>query len=48
MLAKVIIALLLLTLAQFLIFWMLTHLGVVLVGACGWGIWSWWKGRARA
>ena len=48
MLAKVIIALLLLTLAQFLIFWMLTHLGVVLVGACGWGMWSWWKGRARA
>jgi hypothetical protein len=48
MLAKVIWILLVVALAQFLIFWMLTHLGIVLVGACGWGMWSWWKGRGDA
>jgi hypothetical protein len=40
MLAKVILALIVMTLAQFLLFWMLTHLGVVLLGAAGWWLWS--------
>ncbi len=40
MLAKVILVLIVITLAQFLLLWMLTHLGVVLLGAAGWWIWS--------
>ena len=48
MLGKVILVLLVITLAQFLILWTLTHRGIVLVGACGWGMWSWWKGREGA
>ena len=40
MLAKVILVLVVITLAQFLILWTLTHLGIVLLGAAGWWIWS--------
>jgi len=48
MLAKVIWILLLVTLAQFLILWTLTHLGIVLVGGASWWMWSRWKGRQDA
>jgi hypothetical protein len=28
--------------------WAIAHLGVLLLGACAWAAWSWWKGRTRA
>ena len=40
MLTKVILVLVVIALAQFLILWTLTHLGIVLLGAAGWWIWS--------
>lgn len=36
------------TLAQFLLLWVLTHYGIVVLGACSWGAWSWWERRRRA
>ena len=45
MLTKAIWILLLITLAQFVILWSLTHLGIVIVGACSWWLWS--KGSER-
>ena len=48
MLTKVILVLVVITLAQFLILWSLTHLGIVVLGAAGWWIWSRMATRSRA
>ena len=48
MLTKVIVALIALTLIQFLLVFVLTHLGVVVFGAAGWFIWSHYVSSHRA
>jgi hypothetical protein len=48
MLAKVIMALVAFTLIQFLVAFALTHLGIVVLGASGWFIWSRYATKTRA
>ena len=48
MLTKVVIALVALTLLQFLLVFVLTHLGVVVLGSAGWFIWSHYENTHRA
>ena len=48
MLTKVIVFLVALTLLQFLLVFALTHLGVVVLGAAGWFIWSHYESKNRA
>ncbi len=48
MLAKVIVALIALSLLQFVVVFALTHLGIVVLGASGWFIWSRYATGTRA
>lgn len=47
MLAKALMILIIITLMQFVLFWLLTHLGVVILGAAGWFAWSKWSSEKR-
>ncbi len=47
MLTKALMILVIFTLFQFALLWMLTHLGVVLLGTAGWFAWSKWLGEQR-
>lgn len=47
MLAKAIAVLLIISLLQFVLLWTLTHLGIVVLGATGWGLWTWWSTKRR-
>ena len=47
MLAKALMILIVITLIQFVVFWLLTHLGVVILGAAGWFAVSKWSGEKR-
>lgn len=48
MLTRVLLILVAITLAQFLLIWVLSHFGIVVLGACGWWLWSSWEGHKSA
>ena len=48
MLTRVLLILVGVALAQFAVLWVLTHFAVVVLGACGWWLWSSWEGRKSA
>jgi len=46
--ARFLIFLVIVVLIQFLLAWVLTHYGLILLGACSWWMWSLWNGRQHA
>ena len=46
--ARLLIFLVIVVLIQFLLMWVLTHYGLILLGACSWWMWSLWSGRRHA
>jgi hypothetical protein len=48
MLGKICILLVIACLAQLLLVWAVTHIGIVLLGGLGWWLWSWHLGRKGA
>ena len=46
--ARLLVVAVALVAVQFLVAWVLTHFGLIVLGACGWWAWSLWQGSARA
>ena len=46
--SRLLIFLVVAVLIQFLVVWALTHFGLIILGACGWWMWSLWMGRNHA
>ena len=45
---KLLVFLVAATAIQLILVWAIAHLGVLVLGACAWGAWSWWRGQRDA
>lgn len=48
MLSRILAVLVVVALVQLILVWVLSHAAVLLLGVCGWWLWSSWEGRSRA
>jgi Flp pilus assembly protein TadB len=45
---RLVVTLIVASVALWLVFWLLAHLGLLFIGAVGFVGWAWWRARRRA
>jgi hypothetical protein len=45
---RLVVSLIVASVALWLVFWLLAHLGLLFLGALGFACWTWWRARHRA
>lgn len=48
MVARLVVFLVAVTIVEYALVWTIAHLGIVLLGVCGWWLWASWNGKRRA